>query len=193
MRGLAARCSRRELGLLAASLVVLRHGVVAAQGPTLAELLAHCDGSVVGQSRSPSSDWVELGGKRRIVTVHRFEVERALDGRAAAGDVLSVRALGGRVGDYAQRVSGEAELRVGEPTMLMLTRAEPGLYVVTGMDYGRFPLQRGADGVVRVGARTAHEASTSAMSALAGATLDQAEQILAAAQPDAAQGTLHAR
>jgi hypothetical protein len=158
-----------------------RRGRANASEPTLADLLAHCDCCVVGRSVAAEASYVKLGGKLRIATVHRFAVDQAIEGGASAGDELLVRTLGGQVGDFAQRVFGEAELRNGEPSLLLLTRAAPELFVVTGMARGCFALSHGADGVERLAQRHAPSADGNA-SALEGATMAQARTLIAAAR-----------
>jgi hypothetical protein len=183
---------RRVLaGVLAAAAwaCLPRRGRANASAPTLAELVAHCDCCVAGRSVAAESSYVTLGGKRRIATVHRFVVDEVIEGAASAGDELLVRTLGGQVGDFAQRVFGEAELRSGEPSALLLTRAEPELFVVTGMERGCFVLLPGVDGVARLALRQApiadHNAGTQAgthAGTLEGATLAQARTLIAAAR-----------
>lgn len=158
-----------------------RRGRANASVPTLADLLAHCDCCVAGRSIAAEASYVALGGKRRIATVHRVVVDEVIEGAASAGDELLVRTLGGQVGDFAQRVFGEAELRSGEPSLLLLTRAEPELFVVTGMERGCFALSAGPDGVERLAQRHAPTGDGNA-SALEGATMAQARTLIASAR-----------
>ncbi len=114
--------------------------VVARGRPTLAELRAQSSCCIVGRPVARESQWVLLGGTRRIVTVHQVQVHELLEG-VVEGFVLEVRTLGGRVGRIGQRVSGEAALVPGAPALLFLTQAERDLYVVTDMAGGYYPLR----------------------------------------------------
>jgi hypothetical protein len=176
------RISRRQLlAGLAAAYVLGRRTLTHARAETFADLVARCDCCVTGRSLGASSEWWTLAGRRRIVTVHRFAVDHVLAGEAAGGDELLVRTLGGVIGDYGERVIGEAELRVGEPALLLLTAAEPGVHVVSGMEHGRFRVVREADGVERLHAPQRAHAAASPTAVLEGARLSEAQALVAQA------------
>lgn len=176
------RCSRRDvLWMLAASAVVLRRGWAQAAEPGLGDVLARCACCVVGRSLAAEADWWWLGGKRRIVTVHRFAVEQVVDGEVAVGEELLVRTLGGQVGDFAQRVIGEAEIGHDAPSLLMLAAAEPGMHAVAGMAHGCFGVAREPDGVVRLRAR-GRSPSHGPTAVLEGATVAEARALIVRAR-----------
>lgn len=104
------------------------------------------DTIVLGQVESKRSQWEGT----RIVTDYTVKVTLPVAGAMNLGDKVSVRTLGGRVDDLAQRVYGTAGFAVGEDVLLFLeTRADTKR--VVGMAQGRFKIQRDADGVVWAG------------------------------------------
>jgi hypothetical protein len=179
------RIGRRPfLGGLALGLLWPGGLVARAGGDPLLELVEHSDCCVVGRSLAAASSYRMLGGIRRIVTLHRLRVDEALDGPIRTGDELTLRTLGGRVGDVAQRVFGEAEIAIGRPALLFLFRANDAEHVVTDLAGGHFQLDRDALGVARVRiASDAHAQSTGETGAadqLAGASMAQVRQMLSA-------------
>jgi hypothetical protein len=111
-----------------------------AVGVTLPDLVRRS--SVVAFSRSleVSSRWEEIGGSRRIVTYQRVWFDELLFGQPSSPE-LWVRTLGGRIGDLAQIVHGEAELRIGDPCLLFVHPGRDGVPVVTELAQGHFPLR----------------------------------------------------
>jgi hypothetical protein len=111
-----------------------------AVGVTLPDLVHRS--SVVAFSRSleASSRWEEIGGSRRIVTYQRVWFDELLFGHPSSQE-LWVRTLGGRVGDLAQIVHGEAELRVGDACLLFVHPGRDGVPVVTELAQGHYPLR----------------------------------------------------
>jgi hypothetical protein len=83
----------------------------------------------------------------RIVTTTRLRVERFIAGKAS-GSELSVRTLGGIVGDIGQRVEGEAVFSPKTPSIVFL-KATEGTFIVAGRAQGQL--------VVMKDARTARE------------------------------------
>jgi hypothetical protein len=108
-----------------------------AVGVSLPELLRASTAVGFAASSEASSRWEEIGGSKRIVTYHRVGFEELLLGQDRD---LWVRTLGGRVGDIAQVVHGEAELRVAEPCLLFVRPGRDGVSVVTEMAQGHYPL-----------------------------------------------------
>lgn len=163
-----------------------------APSPKLSELLAHCSCCVVGRALVSESHWSELGGKQRIVTIHEIEVDDVLHGHAIPGEMLRVRTLGGRVGDIAERVFGDAELALLQPTLLFLSRVDETLHVVTGMAGGCFPIRPDAHGTATMHAlhvdAAQRGAADSAASLLEGVSVSEMRELLL----QAGQG-LHAR
>ena len=147
-------------------------------GVSLPELLGSSTTVGFAQSAEASSHWEEIGGSRRIVTYHRVGFDELLVGQDRD---LWVRTLGGRMGDIAQIVHGEAELRVGEPCLLFVRPARDGALVVTEMAQGHYPLRDQA-GTLRLRpsprlGRLVHP-DGSAAKALVGRTRDEARSLL---------------
>lgn len=93
--------------------------------------------------------WEDADGARarRIVTYTRLDVLDVLDGQVPS-DPVWVRTLGGRVGDIAQRVEGEAVLVRGQPSVFFLSRRPDATYVVVGMAQGHYPVESPAAGAM---------------------------------------------
>jgi len=179
------RIGRRPfLGGLALGLLWPGGLVARAGGDPLLELVEHSDCCVVGRSLAAASSHRVLGGMRRIVTLHRLRVDEVLDGAVRAADELTLRTLGGRVGDVAQRVFGEAEIVIGRPALLFLFRANEAEHVVTDLAGGYFDLDRDAHGLARVRIASGEHAPTSrapgAAAQLAGASMAEVRQMLTA-------------
>jgi hypothetical protein len=82
-----------------------------------------------------------LGRRRRIVTDTRVRVEEGVAKAGGADSELLVRTLGGTMDDVAERVEGQAQLRLGEPCVAFLLQGPDGLHYVNGMSQGHYPLQ----------------------------------------------------
>ncbi|MBI4951373.1 MAG: hypothetical protein HY908_05030 [Myxococcales bacterium] len=104
----------------------------------LDELVAGSEACIVGRAAERRSEWVELGGGRRIVTYTRIDVERTVFGRERAS--VWVRTLGGGVDGIGQVVSGEARLRPGQRALLFLRRAPDRVFTITALAQGHYPL-----------------------------------------------------
>ena len=189
---MTVKIRRRQL-LVSAGLACLWPRIASACGPSpkLSELLAHCSCCVVGRAVGSVSGWVSLGGKQRIVTIHELEIDSVLHGQANPGDVLRVRTLGGRVGDIAERVFGDAALAPQQPTLLFLSRVDDTLNVVTGMAGGCFPITPDAHGTATMHALhddlVQHADDESAASLLEGVSVPELRELLlrAGSQRDA--------
>jgi hypothetical protein len=176
-----AMLTRRQCVVGIACAVLHRRRVSASSKPdALSALMMRSCCCVVGRSVAGESSWSVLGGARRIVTIHRVQVDEMLATEAAAGDELLVRTLGGRVGDVAQRVFGEAELSIDRPALLFLARLDPTTHAVTDLGRGCFPLERDAQGVARVSTDCGHarDVTVGANQLLAGASLLEVRQLL---------------
>jgi hypothetical protein len=122
----------------------------------------------------------------RIYTYSHVRVAREIAGTLPSGGDVWVRTMGGNVGDTGQRVEGEPQLVVGEPSLLFLQPGPHGSFHVTARAQGQFPVvaasaQRPAY-VVRstsVGALVPRQSSTAVSTLLAdealhGRTVDDA-------------------
>ncbi len=83
------------------------------------------------------SEWQAVGDQKRIVTFTRLVHQARWLGPK---DELESEVLtfGGRVGELAQKVHGEARLPVGQPVLLFLTGPDLGTRRVVGMSQGQF-------------------------------------------------------
>lgn len=106
---------------------------------TLDEMVELSELVVVGQPVERYSRWEELGGSKRIVTYTKVVVDESVQGKADSE--IWVRTLGGRVDKIGQAVAGEADLKLGETSLVFLARAGDDQIVVTGMAQGHFPLE----------------------------------------------------
>jgi hypothetical protein len=105
---------------------------------SLPELLSSSHTVGFAASEQATSRWEEIGGSKRIVTYHQVGFDDLVVGQDRE---LWVRTLGGRVGDLAQVVHGEAELRIGERCLLFVGPGSDGVSVVTEMAQGHYPLR----------------------------------------------------
>lgn len=151
-----------------------------ARAVAVSALVGRSKSILVGMPLSAYSEWAEVGGSRRIVTVTRVRVDEHV-ARAKPDAELLVRTLGGRVGKIGQLVHGEAELRTGTPAMLFVQDDGQGLSSVTAMAQGHYPL------VVERGARMLRASpglpklvmgADAAVERLAGKSLDVAARIV---------------
>ncbi|MBS2016467.1 MAG: hypothetical protein JST00_26515 [Deltaproteobacteria bacterium] len=112
------------------------------------ELAASSESIVRVTQLERSSAWVD----GRIVTTTRARVDRVVAG-VATGPEITIRTLGGVVGEIGQRVEGEAELGAGEQALLFVAplRGQAAMSVV-GRAQGRWSIVRDAHAreVVRV-------------------------------------------
>lgn len=141
--------SRRKL-LVGSTLLVadLTLGQPAAASTSLAltlpELRLRSKRVVLGRPVLHESEWVYVGGSKRIVTKTRILQERdwlvAQDEEEQNPDEFVVVTLGGRVGDFAQKVAGEARLPKNEPILLFIGEGADHEYRIVGMGQGAYPV-----------------------------------------------------
>jgi len=118
---------------------------------SLDELVYYSQHVLVAQPLESHSAWQEVGARRRIVTFTRISVEQPVDGKPPARKELLVRTLGGRVGDLAQVVPGEARLIKGRHDLLFVSPDRySGELCVTGMAQGHYALRPDLTGELRV-------------------------------------------
>ncbi len=106
---------------------------------TLEELVMQSPRVILATATERSSRWEEVAGSNRIVTYTKLVVHADVYG---GGDAeLWVRTLGGVVGKIGQQVSGEASFPIGEKALVFLTRSTDGVWLVTGMAQGHYPVR----------------------------------------------------
>lgn len=154
---------RRLLFFALASLGLLSHPAGTAEATvakalSLTELTFLSHAVAVGTPARGESRWEELGGQQRIVTYTKIAVARRVYGLGQDVTEVTVRTLGGRIGDLGQIVHGEARLQRDKPSLVFLRRATDGGYRVTAMAQGHYRLEPDSGGVMRVrpGGRGAH-------------------------------------
>jgi hypothetical protein len=113
-------------------------------GLTLEDLVRRSNRISVGTSVEHSSGWTQLGGARRIVTLHRVVESRRLESDETPEECW-VLTLGGHVGDLGQKVSGEAEIQDGAGLVMFLGEEKAGSSLppyrrVVGMAQGAYGL-----------------------------------------------------
>ncbi len=117
---------------------------------SLERLVQTSELAFVATAREAVGTWELTETGKRIVTYSRVEVHQALDGRPAPDGELTVRTLGGRVGDIGQVVHGEAELEVDKPAVFFVRPAVSGSFALTAMAQGHYALGEDERGVFRL-------------------------------------------
>jgi hypothetical protein len=135
LRGLGLGCTALAAPRLASATL--------ARAVSLPELVGRSRYALVGTATETSSRWETVGQSRRIVTYVRVEVTQPIDGRPPPEMSLTLRTLGGRVGDIGQLVHGEARFEMGAPAVIFVSPDMDGVFGITAMAQGHYPL--GAD------------------------------------------------
>lgn len=143
-RGVLALFSSVGVGLLTA----VRAEAAVARALGIRELVDKSKRVVVATALEQACEWQVIGGSRRIVTLTRVRVEELVTGAAPEASELMLQTLGGRVGKVGQLVDGEAELVVGENSLVFTREVLSGLYGVTAMAQGYYPIRMEARGKV---------------------------------------------
>jgi hypothetical protein len=86
-----------------------------------------------------------------MVTDTKIKVTRHVFGVDANVTEITVRTLGGRIGDLGQLVHGEASFGRGQTALVLMRRVDAHRYRVTGMAQGRFLVGPDAKGTLRLG------------------------------------------
>jgi hypothetical protein len=171
------------------ALVVAWHGHSEATVVTavpLGELVGQSEWVVVAMAKSARSHYETIGGARRLVTDTIVQVEQAWTSNQSSASVetatITVRTLGGTIGDLAQYVLGEAVLAQGIPQLLFLDEGSDGMFRVTAMAQGQYPIVTDEQGrtILRPspGLDKVLNAEQSAVTALAGRSVPQAQAMV---------------
>jgi hypothetical protein len=116
--------------------------------PLSVEQLASKSSHVV-RARSMQS-WTQWNPQHTLIyTYTQFQVVKAFKG--APEQTITVKQIGGRVGDTVQKVAGVRHFTGGEEDILFLRPSEEhdGALVVTGLIQGNFQLYRAVSGEIR--------------------------------------------
>jgi hypothetical protein len=138
------------LGVSGVAMFPRSAGASVARGLSLGELVYQSRHVLVGTSVDSFANWETIGNRRAIVTYNRFHVEEPLDGRNPPGAEITIRTLGGTVGELGQIFHGEAALALHERAAVFIHDLAPELYVVTAMAQGHYPLRADARGTHRL-------------------------------------------
>lgn len=101
------------------------------------QLVDRSERIVLGRVVDERARWDDRG---RIITDVDFEVQRSMKGGAASSEVVTLRCLGGTIGDLGMRVVGEPEFAPGERALLFMRRAGGHLRPI-GMSQGAMPVR----------------------------------------------------
>jgi len=178
--------TRREfvLGTLSTAMLLSRgaQGSIARALP-LGELLYKSSHVLIGTAVDAYGAWERIGRRRCIVTYSLFQVEEPIDGREPPAAEITIRTLGGVVGDLGQRFFGEAMVAFGQRAVVFVHDSAPNLYVVTAMAQGHYPLVADARGAYRLRANfdavAISNSPDAAMRRLDGRTTPEAADLIA--------------
>jgi hypothetical protein len=169
----------------AGSAMLLSRGAEAsvARALSLGELLYKSRHVLIGTAVDSQANWEEIGKRRCIVTYSVFRVEEPLDGREPPGSEITIRTLGGSVGNIGQTFYGEAVVALQERATVFVHDTAPGLYVVTAMAQGHYPMLPDSRGVHRLHAGFSSvsipDLPEAAMRRLDGRTAPEAAELIA--------------
>jgi len=93
---------------------------------------------VEGRVTNVSSAW--NGDHTQIITTVTVKVNRSLKGGTPANGVLTLRLLGGRVGDIVMQLVGGPTFETDEDVILFVKGDGSGQMPITGLDQGKFTL-----------------------------------------------------
>ena len=127
----------KRVWCLALLFVALPASAAMAVSSSVEQLARGADAVVRGRVASTSARWIG----RRIFTF--AEVEAGSVWRGSAPPRITVLTAGGASGHLVQHVDGAAAFAQGEEVVLFLSRAEAGIYRVTGLAQGKFTVQSG--------------------------------------------------
>jgi hypothetical protein len=107
---------------------------------TLPELTQGSARIVRGLAQEHYSQWESANGRKRIVTYTRVVVTEDLSEGAGDSEVM-VMTWGGRVGEVAQLIHGEAALPPNQESVIFLSGERNGARRVTAMAQGHYPME----------------------------------------------------
>ncbi len=128
---------------------------------TVEQLTRTSEGIVEAQAVQQWSEWTP--DHNTILTYTRFRVTSVLKGPVPAE--ITVKQLGGKVGDSMVKVAGVRYFRPQEETVLFLhpAMANDGTYVITGLMQGNFHVNRaGTEATVSNGIKSPNTYTVSA-------------------------------
>src|SRR5256885_4324279 len=135
---------------LAALALVLAQAASATtvQKLTLQELTKKANSIVVGRVQDAVSSWD--AAKKEIYTFYTVSVSQPVKG-SKAGETITIRQLGGTVGNIASIVPGMPSFKKGEEVVLFLTQKDAAGYPwVMGLQQGKYTVTTASDGTKMV-------------------------------------------
>ena len=111
----------------------------------VAELVRASDLVVEARAVEHRSEWANVGGRKRIVTLTRVLHDDAWVTRSSSIGESLVVTWGGRVGDLAQKVHGEPELTDNSACVLFLGAERDSRRRVVGMAQGHWLIRGTGD------------------------------------------------
>jgi hypothetical protein len=152
----------------------------------LADLVGMSEWVVVATVKSARSHYETIGGSRRMVTDTELSIDEALMPNRSSNGVetatLTVRTLGGTIGDVAQYVPGEAVLAQGTTHLLFVDEGSDSVFRVSAMAQGQYPITLDEQGKRKLlpspGLDVVIHPEQSAVATLAGHSVEQAQAML---------------
>lgn len=130
----------------AVATMALMLAIAAAAGATTIERMSLAKMArvvpVIVRARCTGTSVIHDAGE--IWTLTSFDVEETWRGAAPAQ--ITVRLLGGRMGDITSHVSGVPEFRAGEDVALFLQQTRRNDFSIVGWEEGTFRIRPGASG-----------------------------------------------
>lgn len=147
-------------------LIVLTTVVVASSVAFASVVLKHDEASLTraahavvgGQVLDTHSEWNQ--GHEFLWTYTSVRVEDVAKGEPRVGQIITVREVGGSVGDFNQAMIGAATFTEGERVVLFLERAKdrtPGIYQTVGLSQGKFLISMDAVTAQPLAVSAAHD------------------------------------
>jgi len=153
MKNLRLGIAMTALGLIgssASAAVVLKLDV--------SDLTSLSHAVIVGQVVDTRSQW--NGKHEYIQTFTRIRVEEVAKGRARSGQIITVRELGGSVGDHNGALIGGATYSPGERVLVFAQHAKDGtagIFQTVALSEGKFLVSTDSQSGRRIAVPTAHD------------------------------------
>ena len=95
---------------------------------------------------------------KRIYTLTKLKVIDSLKGNAKKDMVLTIRQIGGQIGEWTQYVPGDAKFKIGEEVLVFLRHDQrDDLHFLVGMSQGKIVVDLGTDQIgTSLGAQKTH-------------------------------------
>jgi hypothetical protein len=129
----------------AAGVMVLSFSTVRAttvSPPTFEEMTDRAELIFVGKVVGSRSEWGTAGGRRVIVTLVEFEKEEVLKGEARP--FVTLKFLGGTVGDTTLEIAGTPTFKAGDRELLFVTGNGVQFSPLVAVFHGRFGVRKDA-------------------------------------------------